>query len=94
MTCFHGKKKSIVYIIGYSIIDSAPLDALTQNIPTLLERFCSSKTPEPWNIPKGVMRGQEMLYMTTMESINNILAYCSPNLEDQDKALHAYSVET
>ena len=51
-------------------------------------------TSEPWNIPKGVMSGQEMLYMTTMESINNILAYCSPNLEDQDKALHAYSVET
>ena len=32
-------------------------------------------------IPKGVMSGQDMLYMTTMESINNILAYCSPNLE-------------
>ena len=33
------------------------------------------------NTPKGVMRGQDMLYMTTMESINNSLAYCSPNLK-------------
>ena len=28
------------------------------------------------------MRGHEMLYMTTIESMRSILAYCSPNLKE------------
>ena len=28
------------------------------------------------------MRGHEMLYMTTIESMSSILAYCSPNLKE------------
>ena len=42
------------------------------------------------SLPKGVMSGQEMLYMTTMESISSILAYCSPNLEDRDTFPHSH----
>ena len=42
------------------------------------------------SLPKGVMSGHEMLYMTTMESISSILAYCSPNLEDRDTFPHPH----
>ena len=38
------------------------------------------------------MSGHEMLYMTTMESISSILAYCSPNLEDQEIHSHIHII--
>ena len=46
----------------------------------ILTMHLTAKDVHLSSLPKGVMRGQEMLYMTTMERISSIRAYCSPNL--------------